>query len=237
MPNPEGYRKALRLMRQAEKFRRPIFTFIDTAGAYPGLEAEEHGQGEAIARNLMEMSRLTVPVIAIITGEGNSGGALLNSKGEVIGINEAKYADEKVEGVGYAIPISHAKDIIDDLKTRTTKVEVGEEEQGYLGIQIQNIDTSMAKLYGMPEGVYVYKITEDSAAANSELKEKDIITKFDGETVRNYADLTKLLTYYKEGTTVNLTVQRLENGEYVEKEIPITLNARPQEEETAEQPE
>ena len=168
---------------------------------------------------------------------GNSGGALLNSKGEVIGINEAKYADEKVEGVGYAIPISHAKDIIDDLKTRTTKVEVGEEEQGYLGIQIQNIDTSMAKLYGMPEGVYVYKITEDSAAANSELKEKDIITKFDGETVRNYADLTKLLTYYKEGTTVNLTVQRLENGEYVEKEIPITLNARPQEEETAEQPE
>jgi len=168
---------------------------------------------------------------------GNSGGALLNSKGEVIGINEAKYADEKVEGVGYAIPISHAKDIIDDLKTRTTKVEVGEEEQGYLGIQIQNIDVSMAKLYGMPEGVYVYKITEDSAAANSELKEKDIITKFDGETVRNYADLTKLLTYYKEGTTVNLTVQRLENGEYVEKEIPITLNARPQEEETAEQPE
>ena len=75
MPGPEGYRKALRLMKQAEKFRRPIFTFIDTAGAYPGLEAEEHGQGEAIARNLFEMSRLTVPVIAVITGEGNSGGA------------------------------------------------------------------------------------------------------------------------------------------------------------------
>lgn len=167
---------------------------------------------------------------------GNSGGALLNSKGEVIGINEAKYADEKVEGVGYAIPISHAKEIIDDLKNRTTKVEIGEEEQGYLGIQIQNIDSSMAKLYGMPEGVYVYKITEDSAAASSELKEKDIITKFDGETVRNYADLTKLLTYYKKGTTVNLTVQRLENGEYVEKEIPITLNERPKEEEKAEQP-
>ena len=76
MPNPEGYRKALRLMRQAEKFRRPILTFIDTSGAYPGLEAEAHGQGEAIARNLYEMSRLTVPVIALITGEGNSGGAL-----------------------------------------------------------------------------------------------------------------------------------------------------------------
>ena len=77
MPSPEGYRKALRLMKQAEKFRRPILTFIDTPGAYPGLEAEARGQGEAIARNLMEMSTLTVPVIALITGEGNSGGAWL----------------------------------------------------------------------------------------------------------------------------------------------------------------
>ena len=76
MANPEGYRKALRIMKQAEKFNRPIITFIDTSGAYPGMEAEEHGQGEAIARNLMEMSTLTVPVIAIVIGEGGSGGAL-----------------------------------------------------------------------------------------------------------------------------------------------------------------
>lgn len=76
MPNPEGYRKALRLMRQAEKFDRPVITLIDTPGAYPGVEAEARGQGEAIARNLFEMSRLTVPVIAVITGESNSGGAL-----------------------------------------------------------------------------------------------------------------------------------------------------------------
>ena len=76
MPSPEGYRKALRLMKQAEKFKRPIVTFIDTAGAYPGIEAEEHGQGEAIARNLMEMCNLTVPVISIVIGEGGSGGAL-----------------------------------------------------------------------------------------------------------------------------------------------------------------
>lgn len=76
MPNPEGYRKALRLMKQAEKFKRPIITFIDTAGAYPGIEAEEHGQGEAIARNLMEMCNLTVPIISIVVGEGGSGGAL-----------------------------------------------------------------------------------------------------------------------------------------------------------------
>lgn len=76
MPQPEGYRKALRLMKQAEKFGRPIITFIDTPGAYPGIEAEEHGQGEAIARSLLEMSQLKVPVIAILIGEGGSGGAL-----------------------------------------------------------------------------------------------------------------------------------------------------------------
>lgn len=75
-PNPEGYRKALRLMKQAEKFNRPVITFINTAGAYPGIEAEERGQGEAIARNLLEMSDLNVPIIAIIIGEGGSGGAL-----------------------------------------------------------------------------------------------------------------------------------------------------------------
>lgn len=76
MPNPEGYRKALRTMKLAEKFGRPIFTFVDTPGAYPGLGAEERGQGEAIARNLLEMSRLRVPIITTVTGEGGSGGAL-----------------------------------------------------------------------------------------------------------------------------------------------------------------
>lgn len=96
---PEGYRKALRLMKQAEKFRRPIFTFIDTAGAYPGLEAEEHGQGEAIARNLFEMSRLTVPVIAVVTGEGNSGGALaLAVADRVLMLENAVYAILSPEG-------------------------------------------------------------------------------------------------------------------------------------------
>ena len=77
MPNPEGYRKALRLMKMAEKFNKPIVTLIDTPGAYPGLEAEERGQGEAIARNLLEMAQLKVPVICIVIGEGASGGALL----------------------------------------------------------------------------------------------------------------------------------------------------------------
>ena len=166
---------------------------------------------------------------------GNSGGALLNSKGELIGINEAKYADESVEGVGYAIPITYAMDIIDDLMLRTTKVEVAESEQGYLGIQVQNVDSTTAEMLGMPKGVYVYKITEGSAAAESDLREKDIITKFDGETISTNADLSNLLTYYKAGTTVTLTVQSLENGTYVEREVQITLKNRPVEEETQAQ--
>ena len=157
---------------------------------------------------------------------GNSGGALLNMQGEVIGINAAKYADTDVEGVGYAIPISEAKEIIDDLMTRTTKIEVAEDEQGYLGIQLQNIDSRMAQAFGMPEGIYVYKIVEGGAAAGSELRERDIITEFDGERVRTGEELQRLLTYYKGGTTVTLTVQRLEDGSYVEKEVSVTLGYR-----------
>lgn len=99
MPNPEGYRKALRLMKQAEKFGRPIIIFIDTAGAYPGVGAEERGQGEAIARNLFEMSRLTVPVISVITGEGNSGGALaLAVADRVLMLENSVYAILSPEG-------------------------------------------------------------------------------------------------------------------------------------------
>lgn len=99
MPGPEGYRKALRLMKQAEKFGRPVITFIDTPGAYPGMEAEERGQGEAIARNLMEMSRLRVPVISIVTGEGSSGGALaLGVADRVLMLENAYYSVVTPEG-------------------------------------------------------------------------------------------------------------------------------------------
>ena len=188
------------------------------------------GHVSALNREIQvdDMTKTVIQTDAAIN-PGNSGGALLNSKGKVIGINEAKYADTSVEGVGYAIPISKAKDIIDDLMTRTTKIAVSESEQGYLGIQLQNIDESMAKMYGMPQGVYVYKIMEDSAAAGSDLHEKDIITKLDGEKISNYADLAKLLTYYKSGDTVTLTVQSLVDGSYQEREVQVTLKERPAE--------
>ena len=98
-PHPEGYRKALRLMKQAEKFGRPVVTFINTAGAYPGVGAEERGQGEAIARNLMEMSGLTVPVIAVVTGEGSSGGALaLGVANHILMLENAVYSVLSPEG-------------------------------------------------------------------------------------------------------------------------------------------
>ena len=158
---------------------------------------------------------------------GNSGGALLNMNGEVIGINSAKLASTEVEGMGYAIPISQAQDIINELMNKKTRVAVDEAQQGFLGIQGQNIDETAASMYGMPRGIYVYKIVEDSAASKSDLHEKDIITKFDGQTVRTMADLKDMLTYYKGGDTVNLTVQSLENGQYTERTVQITLGTKP----------
>ena len=99
MPNPEGYRKALRLMKQAEKFKRPIITFIDTPGAYPGMEAEERGQGEAIAKNLFEMSRLKVPTISVVIGEGSSGGALaIGLTDKIIMLENSVYSILSPEG-------------------------------------------------------------------------------------------------------------------------------------------
>ena len=148
--------------------------------------------------------------------------------GEVIGINAAKYSSTEVEGMGYAIPISQAQDIINELMNKKTRVEVDVNKQGYLGIQGQNIDDMAAQMYGMPRGIYVYKIVEGGAAANSDLREKDIITKFDGQTVRTMEDLKSMLTYYEGGNTVTLTVQSLENGQYVERSVEITLGTRPE---------
>ena len=158
---------------------------------------------------------------------GNSGGALLDSNGNVIGINAAKNASTEVEGMGFAIPISKAQEILNNLMTKKTREAVDESAQGYLGIQGTNIDANASKEYGMPVGIYVYKIVEGGAAANSDLKEKDIITKFDGQSVTNMEELKQMLTYYEGGSTVSLTVQSLVNGSYVEHEVQITLGTKP----------
>ena len=158
---------------------------------------------------------------------GNSGGALLDLNGNVIGINAAKNASTEVEGMGFAIPISKAQEILNNLMTKKTREAVDESAQGYLGIQGTNIDANASKEYGMPVGIYVYKIVEGGGAANSDLKEKDIITKFDGQSVTNMEELKQMLTYYEGGSTVSLTVQSLVNGSYVEHEVQITLGTKP----------
>ena len=164
---------------------------------------------------------------------GNSGGALLNMKGELVGINAAKYASTEVEGIGYAIPISKSQDIIDQLTKRRSKVDIPEAERGYLGIQGTNVDENAAKTFGMPRGAYVYKILESGAAASSELWEKDIITKLDGQTVRNMEGLQEILAGYRAGEQVELTVQRQIDGVYQELTVTVTLAAMPAEEQAA----
>lgn len=125
MPHPEGYRKALRLMQQAEKFRRPVICLVDVAGAYPGLEAEERGQGEAIARNIREMANLTVPVIVVITGEGGSGGALAVGVGNrVLMMENAYYSVITPEGCASILwkDASRAADAAEALQIGATKL-------------------------------------------------------------------------------------------------------------------
>jgi len=189
-----------------------------TVGYISALNREVKTEG-GTSRNLLQTDAAINP--------GNSGGALLNMKGEVIGINSAKYSDTDVEGMGYAIPISAVKDLIAELSSKETRTVVAAENQGYLGIQGKDIDEEMAKAYDMPQGIYVYKVVEGGAAASSDLKAKDIITKFDGQSVRSMESLKNMLTYYESGKTVDLTVQRLdESGNYVEKTVTITLGKR-----------
>ena len=158
---------------------------------------------------------------------GNSGGALIDLQGNVIGINAAKTASTEVEGMGFAIPITSAREILDGLMTKKTREAVDEASQGYLGIQGTNIDAGTSQAYGMPVGVYVYKIVPGGAAASSDLKEKDIITKFDGQSITTMEELKDMLAYYEGGDEITLTVQSLVNGAYVEHEVSITLGTKP----------
>lgn len=154
---------------------------------------------------------------------GNSGGALLNMKGEVIGINSAKALKNGVEGMGYAIPISSVMDILNELMNRKTRTLVEEGERGYLGIRGVNIDVSYSNSYGTPVGISVQQVLEGSAAEKAGIKKYDIITKFDGQTITSMSDLQDLLQYYRAGETVTIIVEYMENHEYVERELEITL--------------
>lgn len=157
---------------------------------------------------------------------GNSGGALINMNGELIGINVAKSSGTAIEGMGYAIPINVAGEVIETMSKRKDREEVKEEERGQLGIQAKNIDSQTAKSYGMPEGIYVYKINDDSEAKKSELREKDIIVSFDEQKIKTMSELQELLKYTKAGQEVDITVKRIEDGVYVDKTFKVKLSKK-----------
>ena len=157
---------------------------------------------------------------------GNSGGALLNMKGELIGINSAKYADSTVEGMGYAIPISRAKPILEDLMNRQTREMVSAEEKGYLGVVLSNLTTEAIQMYDMPEGAFVRGVEEKSPAEKGGICKGDIIVKFDGQSVTSGDDLLEKLKYYKSGEKIEAVVARATDGEYQESTVEITLGSR-----------
>lgn len=154
---------------------------------------------------------------------GNSGGALLNVKGEVIGINSNKIGGSAIEGMGYAIPISSAEPIIENLMLRETKDKVSEENKGYLGISGINVTTDVANMYGMPQGVYVTQVYEGTAAEKAGMLNGDIIVKFDGSGVGSMVDLQGYLEYYEKGESVEVTVMRADNGGYEEMTLTVVL--------------
>lgn len=157
---------------------------------------------------------------------GNSGGALLNMNGEVIGINSSKIGGTYVEGIGYAIPISAAQPILEDLMSKETRLKV-DGDTGYLGIIPQSVTSDVAEVYGMPEGVYVSRIEENTPAAEGGLLKGDIITKLDGTRLETADALRDRLEYYKPGETVEFTIMRRNAaGEYQEMLLEITLGSR-----------
>ena len=158
---------------------------------------------------------------------GNSGGALLNIAGEVIGINSNKIGETRVEGMGYAIPISSVRDIIEDLMGRDTLIEVDEDDMGYIGIYMQEVTEEISSYYNMPQGIYVTDLVDGGGAGKAGIEVGDIITGFEGTKVTTNDGLKRLLKYYAVGDEVEVTFVRNVNGEYVEKTVTVTLGRKP----------
>lgn len=159
---------------------------------------------------------------------GNSGGALLNMNGEVIGINAAKYADSQVEGMGYAIPISKAEPILEELMNRETRDKVEDSSKvGYMGVKAADLTTEAIQMYNMPAGAFITEVTEGGAADNAGIKKGDIIVKLDGQKVSGKDDLVDKLQYYEAGETIEVVISRANSGEYKEQTVEVTLGSKP----------
>lgn len=157
---------------------------------------------------------------------GNSGGALLNINGEVIGINSNKIGGTAIEGIGYAIPISAAQPILEELMAKETRTKVTNGNSGYLGIVPQSVTSDVAQIYGMPEGVFVSSMEQGTPAANGGMLRGDIIIKLDGNRLSTAEELRELLEYYAAGETVEIIVKRNIDGEYVDVTLQVTLGSR-----------
>ncbi len=188
-----------------------------TTGVISALDREIEGNGSG--NKLIQTDASINP--------GNSGGGLFNMNGEVIGINSNKIGGTFVEGMGYAIPISSAKPIIEDLMSKTTKGEkVAEKEKSYLGISGVNVTEEVSQMYGMPKGVYVGQVYEGTAADNAGLVKGDIITKFDGSSVSSMEELQSMMEYYAAGSEVEITIQQGSPAGYQEKTVTVILGSR-----------
>ncbi len=156
---------------------------------------------------------------------GCSGGAMLNAKGEVIAITDAKATSDNAESMGYGIPIDTAIPILTELINRETREAV--ENHGYLGITVVPVSEEAVQMYGMPEGAYVYEVTEGSAADEAGIQKGDIITRFDGRTVTSSDDLVEILSYYNVGETMTVVLQRANGTTYEETSLEVTLQGAP----------
>lgn len=157
---------------------------------------------------------------------GNSGGALLDENGRLIGINSAKASSTGVEGMGYAIPINTAKSVIEDLMNQTTRTKADADKAGALGVRVTNVSEEARQMYNIPAGAYVYEVTSGSAADEAGIKQGDIITKLDKTTVSSMSELLDRIQYYEAGETVDVTVKRAGDNGYQEQVISVTLQAK-----------
>ena len=156
---------------------------------------------------------------------GNSGGALLNMRGEVIGINSNKIGGSSIEGMGYAIPISTARPIIEDLMERQTRTKYAEEERGYLGISCINVTSDLSENFSMPQGIFVAQVYSGTGAEAAGLVRGNIVVAFDGVTVQNQEELTKQMQYYKAGESVEITIMVNSANGYQQKNVTVTLSS------------
>ena len=189
------------------------------------------GYGQSVTTGIVSATRRTIDGFDgeyiqtdAAINPGTSGGALLNANGEVIGINSAKINSSAVEGMGFAIPISDASDVIQNLMNKETRSKVSDEERGYLGIKGYDVSEEGAQMYNMPTGVYVKEVMSGGGAEKAGLTKGSIITGFEGSSISGMSSLQEQLQYYKAGEEVTLTVQIPDkNGEYTEKDIKVTL--------------